>query len=62
MNKALGYSVMHDTVTKLSVLYKHKALATVVHGKDISSGSMHMKNLKEALICIVHTIIYIYTV
>jgi len=32
----------------------------VVHGKDISSGNMHMKNLKEALICIVHTIIYIY--
>ena len=61
MNRALGYSMMHDTVSKLSVKYKHEALATVMHGKDIHSSNMHMKNLNKALICILHTIIYIYS-
>ncbi len=61
MNKALGYSMMHDTVTRLSVWYKHEALAIMMQGKDINSSNMHMKNLNEALICIVHTIIYIYS-
>jgi hypothetical protein len=59
MNKTLGYEMMHDTVTKLSVEYKHEALATAMHGKDINSSNMHMKNLNEALICIVYTIIYL---
>jgi len=53
--------MMHDTVTKLSVKYKHEALATVMHGKDILSSNMHMKNLNKALICILHTIIYIWS-
>ncbi len=61
MNDAQKYSMMHDTVTKLNVEYKHAALATGMHGKDIHSSNMHMKNLNEALICIVHTIIFIYS-
>jgi hypothetical protein len=48
MNKALKYSMMHDTVTRLNVYYKHEALATGMHGKDTHSSNMHMKNLKRS--------------